>query len=150
LESSSQPIKYLAWFGQGDKYSLWMDLSFRDESCYLDQADWDNLPLDKKDAIRHKFLPGAQGKLYTCHAAVDTLQGIVKVMADELGIEMTGANSWVFGIGHIEKGKIRTYFYPATRRDYARRFPDHPWDNAYEGPSRWITILPQANAGMDK
>ena len=52
---SRAKIKNIFWYGHGDPFSLWVDLTFKDESCYLDRSDLEELSDAELRKIKSRF-----------------------------------------------------------------------------------------------
>lgn len=137
---SKDKIKNVFWYGHGDPFSLWMDLTFKDESCYLDRGDLEELSDAELIKIKSRFTDDAEVKLYTCHAAADSIfsEPISQSISEFFSVGVTGANSWVFARGLRKSNGVDVFFYPATRADYRFHFNTKVPDQFYTGESRWI------------
>jgi len=138
--NEGQKFKNIFWYGHGNSKSLWMDLTFKDESCYLDKSDFENLSPKQLISIQNRFTDDAQFKLYSCHSAADNIEGenIGTSFSKFMNMDGIGANSWTFIRGIPKDKRIDTFMYPATREDYRVEInPDFP-DKEYTGKSAWI------------
>src|SRR3989338_3559513 len=133
-------IKNIFWYGHCDPFSLWVDLTFKDESCYLDRSDLEELSDAELRKIKSRFTDDAEVKLYTCHATADSIYDgpIAQNISEFFSVGVTGANSWVFARGIRKSTGIDVFFYPATRADYKFHFKTSILDPWYTGESRWI------------
>lgn len=137
---NNNKIKNIFWYGHGDPFSLWVDLTFKDESCYLDRSDLEELSDAELRKIKSRFTDDAEVKLYTCHATADSIYDgpIAQNISEFFSVGVTGANSWVFARGIRKSTGIDVFFYPATRADYKFHFKTSILDQWYAGESRWI------------
>ncbi len=134
------------FFGHGSEDSYWVTLFPSDDS--LTRQDFDYMPQQQVEILRENLASDGYWKFYGCHMAADsgiTGENITESIAENTGIPVTAANSWVFIHGNRKKGEP-VYMYPVSRAEFERYFtkqrPDYPMDipdQLYTGESAWVT-----------